>query len=196
MINRNSQFALQAQISLRMQKKNPQRGVVLIVSLIMLVIMTLIGIAGVRLISSEERMVSYAFDRALSFQAAESALREIERKIDLAGRPEPAASSGCALTGTVPNNIMVCGTATLSVQRWNSASFADWTDTTVLGSGSLVVTPQYFVEYLGSSFPCELTNTLSAVTPSNCLRYRITSRASPSERSKVMLQSIYATYKP
>jgi type IV pilus assembly protein PilX len=180
--------------SLVLAQSRNQQGVVLIISLIMLVIMTLIGLAGVRLISSEERMVSYSYDRALSFQAAESALREVEGKIDNAGRPEPAFGAGCNSTGASPYTIMVCATATLATPRWGDSTFTSWTNAAQVGTGTLAVTPQYFVEYLGSSFPCEITST----TSSNCLRYRITARAQQpsSERSQVVLQSIYATYKP
>ncbi len=166
-----------------------QQGVVLIISLIMLVLMTLIGIAGIRLTSTQERMVGYAFDRAVSFQAAESTLREIEARIDAAGPPRPATGV-CQTFGT----LKVCGTVTASVQRWNDTMFTDWTSASEVGTGTAKITPDYLVEYLGNTFPCDI----NTITPStNCLRYRITARAERGdERSRVLLQSIYATFTP
>jgi type IV pilus assembly protein PilX len=170
-----------------------QQGVVLVLSLIMLVLMTIVGIAGIRGISTQERMVGQSYDRTLSFQAAEAALREAEIKIEANNQPAPVPSTPCALTGTAPNQLMVCGLITPTVQRWMDTAFTGWTNAAVVGTAQLVITPQYFVEYLGSDFPCNLNTTTIS---SNCKRYRVTARANPdSERSTVMLQTVYATFK-
>lgn len=58
-----------------------QRGAVLVIALIMLLILTLIGIAGLRDTQLQERMAGGAQDRELALQAAESALREAEELI-------------------------------------------------------------------------------------------------------------------
>jgi type IV pilus assembly protein PilX len=58
-----------------------QRGAVLVISLIMLLVMTLIGITGMQSSSMEEKMVSNVRDIDLSFQAAEAALREAEASL-------------------------------------------------------------------------------------------------------------------
>lgn len=52
-----------------------QRGVVLIVSLILLMVLTLIGVTAMQTSTLEERMAGNALDKALAFQAAEAALR-------------------------------------------------------------------------------------------------------------------------
>jgi type IV pilus assembly protein PilX len=62
----------------------PQRGVVLFVSLIMLLVMTLIGVTGMQNSSMEEKMVANVRDIDLSFQAAEAALREAETSLQVA----------------------------------------------------------------------------------------------------------------
>lgn len=64
----------------RGRSANPahQRGAVLIVSLLMLVVMTLVGVTGIQMTSMEERMSGNARDRNLAFQAAEAALRSAE----------------------------------------------------------------------------------------------------------------------
>lgn len=59
-----------------------QRGSVLIVSLILLMLFTLIGVSAVKQTSLEERMVFNTHDGQVAFQAAESALREAEQWLD------------------------------------------------------------------------------------------------------------------
>ena len=56
-----------------------QRGVVLVIALILLAIITLLGIAVMHTTVTEERMAGNMRDRSLAFQAAEAALREGER---------------------------------------------------------------------------------------------------------------------
>jgi type IV pilus assembly protein PilX len=170
-----------------------QRGIALIVSLILLTLMTLVGMAGIRTVTKEERMVAQVYDRSLAFQAAESALREAEGRIETAGRPTPAAGSDCTMQGS-GTQVNACGSLiTATVPRWISSSFTDWESATAVGTGSFLITPEYFVEYLGNTFPCSLTE----VASSDCKRYRISARAKAgSERASVVLQSIYATYDP
>lgn len=55
-----------------------QRGAALVISLMILIVMTLIGITGMSTSSLEEKMAGNSRDRALAFQAAEAALREAE----------------------------------------------------------------------------------------------------------------------
>lgn len=58
-----------------------QGGTVLVVSLIILLLMTLIGITAMNTTSLEEKMAGNSRDRNFAFQAAESALREAENNI-------------------------------------------------------------------------------------------------------------------
>ncbi|MBD9679049.1 hypothetical protein IB274_20245 [Pseudomonas sp. PDM18] len=50
-------------------------GAVLLVSLVMLLLLTLIGLAGMHMVQLEERMAGNLRDRQMAFQAAEAALR-------------------------------------------------------------------------------------------------------------------------
>jgi type IV pilus assembly protein PilX len=175
----------------RSQHPLRQRGVALIISLIMLVLMTLVGMAGIRVINAEERIVSQTYDRAVTFQTAEATLREIEARIETVGQPTPAASSSCVVTGSAPNDLNICGNIANGTPRWISSSFNEWRDATAIShTTGISITPQYFVEYLGNNFPCSL----DSATASSCKRYRITARAEGGDgRASVMLQSIYAT---
>lgn len=56
-----------------------QQGAVLIISLIMLVLLTLIGMGAMRSTTMEERMAGNMRDKQVAFYAAEAALREGER---------------------------------------------------------------------------------------------------------------------
>ena len=165
-----------------------QKGIALIISLILLLVMTLVGLSGIRMVTSQERMVSYSYDRSVAFQAAEASLRNAENSIETSGLPTPAAGTACGITGTGPT-LMICGApATNSTPRWLDNSFTGWTasPTTVTN----VVTPEYFIEYLGDTFPCSTDPTASA---SICKRYRITVKADAgSGRANVMLQSVFA----
>src|SRR5688572_15603552 len=88
--------------------KKAERGVALVVALVLLVVATLIGLAGIRGTNLQERMSANMYDRSLAFQRAESALRDAERAItanwriaDLNGQ-DCSATSG-ELCGTVPD---------------------------------------------------------------------------------------------
>lgn len=64
-----------------------QRGVVLVIALILLAIITLLGIAVMHTTVTEERMAGNQRDRSLAFQAAEAALREGERYLSPENNP-------------------------------------------------------------------------------------------------------------
>jgi type IV pilus assembly protein PilX len=59
-----------------------QRGVVLLVSLLFLIVLTLIGVAASRMVTSEERQSRYLREFNTAFQASESAMRDARDDID------------------------------------------------------------------------------------------------------------------
>jgi type IV pilus assembly protein PilX len=159
-----------------------QQGVALVVALILLVIMTLLGLGAMRTSTLEEKMAANTFDRSLSFQSTEAALRDAEAIIG-AAPPTPAPGSGCVAG--------ICETPTpTATPRWQSSTFTGWQTATAVVSGSITITPQYFIEYLGNTFPCRPGD---PSTSFDCKRYRVTARSNAgSDRASVMLQSIYA----
>lgn len=74
-----------------------QGGTVLVVSLIILLLMTLIGITAMNTTGLEEKMAGNSRDRNFAFQAAESALREAENTIQISCT-KPSSCPGLALT--------------------------------------------------------------------------------------------------
>lgn len=106
-----------------------QRGVALIVALILLLTMTLIGLTAMNTTTQEERMASNFRDRNLAFQAAEAALREAE---DI-------------LRNTPPPLNMVIG----AVQEPGDAAAYDWANDAEDYSGALAglnEQPIYIIE--------------------------------------------------
>ncbi|MGQ3083214.1 MAG: pilus assembly PilX family protein [Hydrogenophaga sp.] len=154
----------------------------MVVALILLVIMTLVGLSALRTVTLEEKMTAQTFDRSLSFQAAEAALREAEVLVETTV-PTPAALSACVAG--------VCGAPnSAATVRWADTSFTGWQNATAVVNGPITITPQYIVEYLGNTFPCQ-PGTPSAGT--DCKRYRITARSNAgNDRAAVTLQSIFA----
>ncbi|RFA30348.1 hypothetical protein CAI21_07035 [Alkalilimnicola ehrlichii] len=67
--------------------KANQKGTVLLVSLLILLVLTLIGVTGARVSILQERMTGNVADRHLAFQAAESALRQAEAVLSDAAVP-------------------------------------------------------------------------------------------------------------
>jgi len=147
-------------------RAHPERGVVLLVALVMLLLVTVLGLTSARMLTMEERMAANSFDRNLAFQAAETALREGEALAEL----QLLAASG-------PN------------------AGANWINATSAISPLATGMPQFFIEHLGSTFPCDPKNPTKNLI---CERYRITARshdpAAPATqgRANVVLQSIYA----
>lgn len=170
-----------------------QRGIALIVVLILLLIMTLLGLASLRGTLLGERMSGGLFDRSLAFQAAESALRQ--------GEAVAAALTAVPTAADCTNPSGVCGTPTNGLDR--SLGNAGWVDATALTGNTLAVPTasdlQYLVEYLGvfpNWFNCDKVTSGAGEVPPGCLghRYRISARYQANGRSQVSLQTIYRRY--
>ncbi|MBA2491387.1 MAG: pilus assembly protein PilZ [Gammaproteobacteria bacterium] len=78
---------------IRNSSTQPQSGAVLVVSLIMLLVMTIIGIAAMRTTVLQEKMAGNVGDLNRAFEASEAALRQGERWVnDLVARPDTTTS--------------------------------------------------------------------------------------------------------
>jgi type IV pilus assembly protein PilX len=74
-----------------------QRGSALIISLLILIVMTLLGLTAMGTSGLQERMAGNTRDMTLAFQAAEAALRDGERYYE-----DVIMSPGSAFNGDVP----------------------------------------------------------------------------------------------
>lgn len=159
-----------------------QQGVSLVIVLILLLIMTLLGLAVLRSTLLEERMSSNLYDRSLSFQAAEAALRQGEAFV-AANRPEPADADPCDGNGVCPRP-----DPTLP-DRWLDEDFTGWVDVTA-DLGDTTAVPQYFIEFMGEAptWPgCDRKVPIDALCMSP--RYRITAQSRADDRASVILQT-------
>ena len=75
-----------------MNRWNPQNGSALVISLILLVVMTLLGVQAMRTNLTQERMASNVQDRNFAFQGAEAALRAGESEGPFAADNIPLAN--------------------------------------------------------------------------------------------------------
>lgn len=166
-----------------------ERGAVLIVSLVLLAVMLVLGLASMRLVVNEERMAGQTYDRALAFQAAEAALREAEAGVE-AVKPKPPGPN-CRPTSAGTVTVLACPPPVASdAPRWQSSDAAQWATASPVTSGAITVTPKVLVEYLGDTFPCGPDPS----DPAACKRYRITASAGEGTgRAAVLVQSVYAT---
>lgn len=132
-----------------------QRGSALVVSLMILMVMTIIGITAMGSTTLEERMANNNRQRQLAFQSAESALRDAENW--LAANVTNIASLN-QFDGTVPGlytlrpPVVGMTTAPLAA-TFDIDDDADWlaAGTTVQANAlsSVTVQPRYLVEYMG-----------------------------------------------
>jgi type IV pilus assembly protein PilX len=177
------------------------RGFALIIALIMLLILTILGVLAVRVVALEEKMAGNVYDRDLALQAAEAALRvgeavaETQSKSSTpnSGFPSYTDADDACPSGAINNCVGgLCSKPDKDCpERWQRSDFTGWVDASVALGSLAGNAPQYYVEHLGSDFPC---NDGGASDPKNCNRYRITARSNPgSGRATVMLQSVYAT---
>jgi type IV pilus assembly protein PilX len=178
-----------------------QRGAVMVVALIFLLVMTMLILASIRGTVMQERMASNLYDRSLAFQAAEAALREGERFV-LESSPKPSAV-GCDSSGNCSKPDSDTVPVWQDEDNWENAHAVDDGHGHVIQIGTLPVPPQFLVELLADNMPevnlCEST----AIDPdAPCyagpegLRYRITARSGEEGRAVVLLQSVFAVPKP
>lgn len=161
--------------------QRPQQGAVLIVSLLILIVMTLIGVASMQTTTLQERMAGNLRDLDLAFQAAETGLRDGEALLNLAVVPPFNNSNGLyqpAAAGANP--------------RWQTVAWTDATqvrvyDTTAIDG--LADQPRHIIEEL----PIDCSGgSLEAGTALERCYYRITARASGgTSNAVVMLQSTF-----
>lgn len=116
-----------------------QQGMSLFVVLIMLLVVTLLGLAVVRGVVLRERMSSNLYDRSIAFQSAESALREAEAKV------RAAVLSGASIGVDCSNAATSCPVPPASTYTGGGTGWINGAATQSLAAG----VPQYYIQYLG-----------------------------------------------
>lgn len=188
-----------------MSPPTAQRGVALVVALILLVVLTLVGLAAVRGTIMQQKMTSNFSDRQIAFQVGEAGLRQAQ--IVVQGLVTPISTA--ALPATIRNCSPASGNVCLANPLMDTTLPAADIIAVPAGSfnaksgGSLAAgQPKYVIEYMGNFkaptptvqqlsgcsgyAPCGLSNTADY--------YRITVSSGPtdgSDRATVMLQSMF-----
>lgn len=167
-----------------------QGGASLVVVMILLVVMTLLGLAVLRSTLLEERMSANLLDRSYAFQAAEAALRQGETVAGASTTRAAVPANGCS------NGICSLPVAT-TADRWLDPSFAEtnWSAASAASRSSIAPPATFIVEYMGDAptWPgCDLVDETSRSPLCLRPRYRITARSldvAGGERAAVILQT-------
>lgn len=179
--------------------RSRQSGIALVVALILLVVITLVGLAAMRGTIMQQKMASNLYDREVSFQSAEAAMRAAT---DLIG----------INTAIVARNCQAGGVVCLANPFDDPGLPAGSIKTVVAGSGSGQFTksqvaqsqPQYVVENMGNwadpSSSTGFNQTANAAqygaqgASTTAIYYRVTARsgdpASVGDRAVVTLQAM------
>ncbi|HOY22015.1 MAG TPA: PilX N-terminal domain-containing pilus assembly protein [Cellvibrio sp.] len=170
---------------------NRQKGAVLIVGLIMLLLLTIIGLASIRGSELQERMAGNTRDKNLAFQAAEAGVRAGETFLTQATLP---AFNGSGLY----QDLNRVDSATPIPSLWTVSQWA--ANSVVLPVDTLkgvIAPPRYTIEKLavsaaaanpGSGADIESLDKMGGASE----YYRVTSRGlGGTENAEVILQSTY-----
>lgn len=178
---------------MRTQSIQRQQGAVLILTLILLIVLTLLGVTAMRTASFEERMAYNSQDTNLAFQSAESAVREAERRINAeTALPHelPCPDDGTSCTTVV--YLISTETRFNSVDDFLSMNLADWqanTQTAVLAVDGVAAPAQYIIREV--RFVPDSLNVGQGVPPGRYL-YEITAiGVGETARAEKVLQSTF-----
>lgn len=169
-----------------------EQGFVLVVALILLLILTLLGLASIQSTSLEEKMAGNQRQQALAFQAAEAALRQGESSL-VGSASLPPFNGGVLGYYNYPidpstGSAMMAGS---DWQTWNWSNAIGISSNQLGSGGNSGATAQYYIEpfiYVPTSGQ---SLDASAPIPGQQI-YAITARGvSPDGKAIVILQSTY-----
>jgi type IV pilus assembly protein PilX len=165
--------------------RSRQRGAILATSLLLLIILTVLGVAMMRMTTMQERMAGNTRDLNLALQAAEAALRDGEDRVSparLAAKPRPTGYPGCQF----------CDLTTVPVD----ATQYDWTTAQEYGTAGtkdfpgLSADPRYLIVELGYVPDSQLTGQNDTLSGRDF--YQITARSTgASGQANTVLQTTY-----
>lgn len=117
-----------------------QRGVALVVALILLVVITLVGLAAVRGTIMQQKMAANMYDRQIAFQNAEAAMRAAAASIP---------TSPASVARNCQSASVVCLSNPFNDSNLPAGSIKDLASA-LYTPGSLATTPQYVIENMGN----------------------------------------------
>ena len=173
----------------RMKLQTKQTGAALIVSLMMLLVMTLLGVSAMQTNILEEKMAGSGRDISLSLQAAEAALRDAEAYVETIVSPAAAFSGttdGLYASGSNPD-------ITRDATTWNTA--LSYSTTATIDNVSTL--PKYIIEQTGDIGTGTIDVNLGGYGESSGVgtvkSFRVTARGTGgSDNTVTILQAYYA----
>ena len=178
--------------NLNRYRARSQRGAVLIVALVLLLVLTILGTAGIQDTAMEERMAGNFRDHSAALQAAETALRTGE--IALGTSTGFAAISSTSFSATGLSGLYDVELATNSVDPLTASNWITVASTVLDKTNTLVdADPDYYIEQLPPiALPAsDLTVGFQSTTP-EVQYYRVTGKGyGISPNSEAILQSTY-----
>lgn len=171
-----------------------ERGSVLVISLVILLVLTLLGIGGMSTTIMQEKMVGNTRERERAFQATEAALRDAEDDVQSNIELQTPFSPNC--TGGY------CEPAISDRDVWEDSSLVDWDSGANVIEYGFKTSPDAIVEGVGRQ-PGYIVERLQVVTVGESLIssappssgnqwYRITAKGyGRTENAKAMAQSVY-----
>lgn len=162
-----------------------QNGATLIISLIMLMLLTLIGISGASNITLIERITGNASDKAATKQVCELTLREGEAYVSALVNMPKASSAPSA-----SNPVWALGAASTSGSLDSSWMKSDWPTEAV--SSEEASNASYFIEMLKPRKDSLSPRNDYGSGPSATYFYRTSSSAASNRSASTVCQSTYA----
>lgn len=168
-----------------------ESGVTLVISLILLIVVSLLGLSAMRSTTLEEKMASNTQDQSLAFQAAEAALRSgIEKITD-------AETAG--FTDTCDSGYCTAADGADSAGRWEDSALDVWNNASRHQQASNVASvktqPRFIIEkldYAAASPSPSLVVGYGGIPTTLQRYYRITARGTgASDTAVVLLQALY-----
>lgn len=157
-----------------------QRGIALVLSLLMLVAITLLAVSAMRGTTLQEKMASNLNDREIAKQVAEATLRQVSTLL-------PPAAGSAWFNAPIPAPVQ--GTA----DRWNNAAIWDNAGTVAVAVNGVSYNGQFLVENMGF-WTSRQDPTCKPKENPLCERqtYRITVRNQPQAgRAAVVVQVVW-----
>jgi type IV pilus assembly protein PilX len=158
-----------------------QQGAVLVISLIILLVLTVLGIAAMQSTTMEEKMAGNARNRDLAFQSAEAALREGEAYIE-----NLTTTTGFSGAGGLYSEADLA-------PDWTSSSV--WTGARTYSSGviqGVAQQPKYYIKILAVVSAPRTSKVLPPNVGGTVTIFRITAKGwGSTTNSQVVLQSRY-----
>ncbi len=176
-----------------------QQGAVLIVSIVLLVVMTLLGLYLSQSGMLEMRMSENAAARSIAFQLAETARSQVEEAVNPSQDPTKGLAhlisrnsgvlncrqEGAGYYATASANATDCSPLDLHKMNWNNS------DSKMLGGNT-----RYAVEYLGTEcIAQDLLGSEVGGTGEEVFVFRIVARGAEDSGGVVTIQSIYTVRK-